>query len=77
VDEAAVRARLLKERSIEIGAGLGALRGEVWRVGLMGFSSTEANVLLIARALAEAVEAQGRSVDVAAGLGAASKALSA
>jgi len=77
VDEAAVRARLLKERSIEIGAGLGALRGEVWRVGLMGYSSTEANVLLIARALAEAVEAQGRSVDVAAGLGAASKVLSA
>lgn len=36
VDEAAVRRRLLDECSIEIGAGLGPLKGRIWRVGLMG-----------------------------------------
>jgi alanine-glyoxylate transaminase/serine-glyoxylate transaminase/serine-pyruvate transaminase len=36
VDEAAVRARLLKDHQIEIGAGLGPLAGKIWRIGLMG-----------------------------------------
>jgi len=45
VDEAAVRARLLNDYDLEIGAGLGALAGKVWRVGLMGFSSCQRNVL--------------------------------
>jgi alanine-glyoxylate transaminase/serine-glyoxylate transaminase/serine-pyruvate transaminase len=44
VDEAAVRKRLLAEFNIEIGAGLGPLKGRVWRVGLMGETSTESNV---------------------------------
>ncbi len=44
VDEAAVRKRLLNDFSIEIGAGLGPLKGKVWRVGLMGETATEANV---------------------------------
>jgi alanine-glyoxylate transaminase/serine-glyoxylate transaminase/serine-pyruvate transaminase len=44
VDDASVRARLLKEFSLEIGAGLGALAGKVWRVGLMGYSAREENV---------------------------------
>ena len=34
--EAAVRTRLLREFGIEIGAGLGPLAGEIWRIGLMG-----------------------------------------
>jgi alanine-glyoxylate transaminase/serine-glyoxylate transaminase/serine-pyruvate transaminase len=34
--EAAVRARLLDEFGIEVGAGLGPLAGEIWRIGLMG-----------------------------------------
>lgn len=76
VDEARARTSLLQERSIEIGAGLGALRGKVWRVGLMGYSSTEANVLLILQALAHAVQAQGQNGDCAAGLGAAAGLLS-
>ena len=40
VDEAAVRKQLLEEFNIEIGAGLGPLAGKIWRVGLMGASSS-------------------------------------
>jgi alanine-glyoxylate transaminase/serine-glyoxylate transaminase/serine-pyruvate transaminase len=39
VDEAAVRKRLLSEFNIEIGAGLGPLKGKIWRIGLMGETS--------------------------------------
>ncbi|MDD3352954.1 alanine--glyoxylate aminotransferase family protein [Zoogloea sp.] len=51
VDEAAVRTRLLQEFGIEIGAGLGALAGRVWRIGLMGHSSRQANITLCLAAL--------------------------
>ncbi|MBI4471364.1 MAG: aminotransferase class V-fold PLP-dependent enzyme, partial [Acidobacteria bacterium] len=44
VDEAKVRKRLLDEYDIEIGAGLGPLKGKVWRVGLMGETSRPENV---------------------------------
>jgi alanine-glyoxylate transaminase/serine-glyoxylate transaminase/serine-pyruvate transaminase len=43
-DEAAVRKRLLEEFGIEIGAGLGPLKGKIWRVGLMGETSKRENV---------------------------------
>ena len=43
-DDAAVRGRLLNEFNLEIGAGLGALAGKVWRIGLMGASASEQNV---------------------------------
>lgn len=43
-DETAVRKRLLTDFNIEIGAGLGPLKGKIWRVGLMGETSTEQNV---------------------------------
>ncbi|MEN9501692.1 MAG: hypothetical protein RI964_977 [Pseudomonadota bacterium] len=45
VDEAAVRNALLNNYSLEIGAGLGALAGKIWRIGLMGFGSNQKNVL--------------------------------
>ena len=51
IDEAAVRTELLQTFGIEIGAGLGPLKGQVWRIGLMGESSTEANVLTFLNAL--------------------------
>jgi alanine-glyoxylate transaminase/serine-glyoxylate transaminase/serine-pyruvate transaminase len=51
VDEALVRSRLLQEFNLEIGAGLGALAGKVWRVGLMGHSSRAENILLCVGAL--------------------------
>ncbi len=44
VDDAAFRTALLAEDQIEIGAGLGPFKGKVWRIGLMGESSSEANV---------------------------------
>ena len=44
VDDAAVRARLLNEFDLEIGAGLGDLAGKVWRFGLMGHSSRVENI---------------------------------
>jgi alanine-glyoxylate transaminase/serine-glyoxylate transaminase/serine-pyruvate transaminase len=51
VDELLVRKRLLEEYDIEIAGGLGELKGKIWRVGLMGFSSRPENVLLFLEAL--------------------------
>jgi alanine-glyoxylate transaminase / serine-glyoxylate transaminase / serine-pyruvate transaminase len=62
VDDAAVRGHMLSESGIEIGGGLGALAGRVWRVGLMGFSSREENVAACLKGLAAALAAQGRPV---------------
>jgi alanine-glyoxylate transaminase/serine-glyoxylate transaminase/serine-pyruvate transaminase len=45
VDEAAVRGTLLNDYNLEIGAGLGAMAGKIWRIGLMGFASNKTNVL--------------------------------
>ena len=59
IDEAAVRQRLLEEFSIEIGAGLGPLAGKVWRVGLMGASSTRALLLLLLGALEHVLHGMG------------------
>ncbi|WP_321390776.1 alanine--glyoxylate aminotransferase family protein [Emcibacter sp.] len=50
-DEAALRKRLLEEFNLEIGAGLGALAGKVWRIGLMGYSAKQENVDLCLNAL--------------------------
>ena len=44
VNEAAVRQRLLEEYGLELGGGLGALAGKVWRIGLMGYSARRENV---------------------------------
>ncbi len=51
VDEAAVRSRLLSGYDLEIGAGLGALAGKVWRIGLMGHASNMKNVMYCLGAL--------------------------
>jgi alanine-glyoxylate transaminase/serine-glyoxylate transaminase/serine-pyruvate transaminase len=51
VDEAQVRARLLKEYNIEVGGGLGELKGKVIRIGLMGYSSRPENIVLFLAAL--------------------------
>lgn len=51
VDDAAVRRRLLTEFGIEIGSGLGPFKGKAWRIGLMGQSSRERNVVLFLSAL--------------------------
>ena len=51
VDEAAVRSMLLSDYGLEIGAGLGAMAGKVWRIGLMGHASNPKNVRLCLAAL--------------------------
>jgi alanine-glyoxylate transaminase/serine-glyoxylate transaminase/serine-pyruvate transaminase len=51
VDPHKVRARLLNEYNIEIAAGFGALKDQVWRIGLMGYSSRPENVTLLLAAL--------------------------
>lgn len=51
VDDMTVRKALLNDFNIEIGGGLGDLKGKVWRIGLMGCSSSKANVLLVLGAL--------------------------
>ena len=62
VDEAAVRAHLLHEFGVEIGAGLGPMKGNTWRIGLMGAGSTRRNVTLCLSGLRAALEAQGYAV---------------
>ncbi|MCG0313799.1 MAG: alanine--glyoxylate aminotransferase family protein [Calditerricola sp.] len=51
IDEAAIRRQLLEVYGIEIGGGLGELKGKVWRVGLMGYSCQLKNVVLFTSAL--------------------------
>jgi alanine-glyoxylate transaminase/serine-glyoxylate transaminase/serine-pyruvate transaminase len=64
VDEAAVRSHLLAEFNIEIGAGLGPLAGKIWRVGLMGASSSPRLIVLLRGALESALARQRRAVHV-------------
>ncbi len=61
-DDKAVRAALLKEHRIEVGGGLGPLAGKIWRIGLMGHSSTRENVTALLRALEKILKAQGVAV---------------
>jgi alanine-glyoxylate transaminase/serine-glyoxylate transaminase/serine-pyruvate transaminase len=58
VDDAAVRKLLLEDYSIEIGGGLGPLAGRIWRVGLMGNSSSPRLVVLLLGALQVALAKQ-------------------
>ncbi|MGE0667259.1 MAG: alanine--glyoxylate aminotransferase family protein [Sphingomonadales bacterium] len=60
VDEAAVRAHVLQRYGLEIGAGLGALAGRIWRIGLMGQTAQRSSVALCVEALRDALAAQGR-----------------
>lgn len=50
-DEGKLRRRLLEEYNIEVGGGLGPLKGKAWRIGLMGHSSTLANTTLLVQAM--------------------------
>ncbi len=58
VDDAAVRGQLLNEFGIEIGGGLGPMKGKVWRVGLMGEAAKKSNVLLFLAALEQCLNRQ-------------------
>jgi alanine-glyoxylate transaminase/serine-glyoxylate transaminase/serine-pyruvate transaminase len=71
VDEAAVRKTLLRTFNLEVGAGLGPLAGKIWRVGLMGASSTPQTLLQLMAALEAALAANGHPVPPGAGVAAA------
>ena len=68
VDDAPVRRALLDRFGIEIGGGLGDLRGRVWRVGLMGESSTPGNVLYFLASLGALLREHGFAADTGAAL---------
>ena len=63
IDEARVRRFLLERYSLEIGGGLGALKGKLWRIGLMGVGSKRVNVELVLGALRAALSEQGLQRD--------------
>lgn len=62
IDEAAIRGRLLREYGIELGGGLGALKGKAWRIGLMGQSSNKDHVMICLAALEQTLLAEGHKV---------------
>ena len=76
-DDLAVRQRLLNEYNLEIGAGLGALAGKVWRVGLMGHACNPKNILFCVSALGAVLGDMGLSVDRNAAMNEVEKALAA
>jgi len=61
VDDARIRTRLLNDSNIEIGGGLGPLKGKIWRIGLMGSGSSRENVMMVLEALHRALEAEGHA----------------
>jgi alanine-glyoxylate transaminase/serine-glyoxylate transaminase/serine-pyruvate transaminase len=73
VDDAAVRKALLERFGIEIGAGLGAFKGKVWRIGLMGYSSRQTNVLILLAALEQLLAEQGHRFEHGASVAAANE----
>ena len=71
IEDVKVRRQLLGEFNIEIAGGFGPLKGKLWRVGLMGYSSQRTNVLLLLAALEKVLLDQGFRVPAGAGVGAA------
>lgn len=71
VEDARLRHQLLDEFNIEIAGGIGPTKGQIWRIGLMGYSSQKTNVLLALGALEKALLDQGQRVPAGAGVGAA------
>ncbi len=71
VEDAVVRKRLLHEFNIEIGAGLGPFKGKAWRLGLMGSSSSEQNVMLVLAALDTILRDCGLAIEPGVGIAAA------
>lgn len=75
IDEAVVRSRLLNDFNLEIGAGLGALAGKVWRIGLMGHSSRAENIFLCLSALEAVMSDMGANINTGVALSAAQNAM--
>jgi alanine-glyoxylate transaminase/serine-glyoxylate transaminase/serine-pyruvate transaminase len=75
VDDATVRSQLLNEYNLEIGAGLGALAGKVWRIGLMGHACRAENILLCVSALEAVLSDLGADINRGVALSAVQTAL--
>ncbi len=71
LDEMSIRGTLLSNHGIEVGGGLGPLKGKLLRVGLMGYGSQQEFVLQLLAALETTLRAQGHDVKAGAGLAAA------
>jgi alanine-glyoxylate transaminase/serine-glyoxylate transaminase/serine-pyruvate transaminase len=72
-DDLAVRKRLLEEFNIEIGGGLGDLKGKAWRIGLMGYNSRPNVVFQLLGALEQCLRSQGVKIASGAGVAAANE----
>ena len=73
VDDAAVRKQLLNDFGIEIGGGLGPMKGRTWLIGLMGEAAKKSNVILFLGALEQCLAAQGQNAKPGAGVAAANQ----
>ena len=71
VDDATIRGQLLNQFGIEIGGGLGPMKGKTWRIGLMGESSQTTHVLLFLAALDQCLLHAGYQLSPGAGVAAA------
>ncbi len=71
IDGVKARQRLLNEFNIEIAGGLGEIKSSTWRIGLMGYSSQRANVLLFLDTLERVLLDQGMKLQIGAGIAAA------
>jgi alanine-glyoxylate transaminase / serine-glyoxylate transaminase / serine-pyruvate transaminase len=77
IEDTKVRAELLRHFNIEIAGGLGPFKGKVWRIGLLGESSTRENVMMVLNALEAVLSAQGFELARGAALKAADQAYAA
>lgn len=71
VDDLTVRKKLLNDFSIEIGGGLGDLKGKAWRIGLMGYNSRPEVVFQLLGALEQCLLAAGHQLEAGKSLAAA------
>lgn len=71
IEDKKVRQQLLDEFNIEIAGGIGPTKGQIWRIGLMGYSSQKQNVLLLLAAMEKVLLDMGFRVGAGAGVGAA------
>ena len=72
IDDVKVRSGMLNNWGIEIGGGLGPLKGQIWRIGLMGVNASPQNVLLVLTALEKQLTGEGYKMTPGAGVAAAS-----
>ena len=71
IDDAKLRHQLLDEFNIEIAGGIGPTKGQIWRLGTMGYCSQKPFILALLAALDKALIDQGHRHSPGAGVGAA------